>query len=144
MSPRLGERTVPGTPAVRSRVDAFIVGIARRPVTSPIHENSRNYSTNWASLKTASQRSATVGRLSRGFTSTAVGFILSGAWSTVLNATQGGPKGGPIELLDLSERFSVGFTRKSALVPPSFSAGQVGQIEFSAEVPWVLSEPCTR
>lgn len=55
----------------------------------------------------------------------------------------GGLTGGPIELKDLSERFSVGFTQESALVPPSFPAGSIGQVEFSAKVPWVLSEPCT-
>ena len=55
----------------------------------------------------------------------------------------GGPTGGPVELTDLSERFSVGFTRQIALVPSSFPSGSIGQIEFAAKVPWVLSEPCT-
>lgn len=53
------------------------------------------------------------------------------------------PTGGPVELKDLSEHFSVGFTQKVALVPPSFPAGSIGQIEFSAKVPWVLRDPCT-
>ena len=55
----------------------------------------------------------------------------------------GGPTGGPVELMDLSERFSVGFTQQTALIPSLFPAGSIGQVEFSAKVPWVLSEPCT-
>lgn len=78
------------------------------------------------------------------------GLHFYGGWFHFVGRMVGGPEchtggatGGPVELIDLSERFSVGFTQKTALVPPSFPAGQMGQIEFSAKVPWVLSEPCT-
>jgi len=67
-----------------------------------------------------------------------VGRVASGP-----EAHSGGTAGGPIEHAEMSARFSVGFTQQIALVPSSFPAGSIGQVEFSAKVPWVLSEPCT-
>jgi hypothetical protein len=66
-----------------------------------------------------------------------VGRIVSGP-----DALSGGPPACAIELEKISDRFSFGFTNKLGLVPTSFPAGTVGQLEFSAKVPWVLSEPC--
>ena len=65
-----------------------------------------------------------------------IGRIASGP-----EAPSDGPNGGRIRLEAISDRFSMGFTRKTALVPESFPADTVGQVEFSAHVPWVLSEP---
>ena len=48
---------------------------------------------------------------------------------------------GSIELTKLSSSFSVGVTRRPGLVPETFSTSKVVQLEFSAEVPWVLDEP---
>ena len=64
-----------------------------------------------------------------------VGRIASGP-----EVLSGGPSGGAIELEEISNRFSIGFSRRTALVPGPFPADGVGQLEFSAHVPWVLSE----
>jgi len=56
-------------------------------------------------------------------------------------ALTGAPTGGPIELKPISETFSLGFTRQLGLVPKSFRADNLGQLEFSTKVPWVLEQP---
>jgi hypothetical protein len=58
-------------------------------------------------------------------------------------ALPGDLDGGPIKLEAMFDRFSMRFTRKLGLVPESFPPVAIAQIEFSAKVPWVLSEPCT-
>ncbi len=49
-----------------------------------------------------------------------------------------------VHMEPVSDRFSVGFTTHTALVPESFRGHPVVQMEFEAYVPWVLSEqdPC--
>jgi hypothetical protein len=66
-----------------------------------------------------------------------VGRIVTGSESHI-----GGPLGGQIKLEALSEHFSMGFTRyvDVGVVPESFPSDGVAQLEFSAKVPWVLSE----
>ena len=64
-----------------------------------------------------------------------VGHIVTGP-----EVPTGGPRGGPIELAAVTDRFSMGFTRHLDLVPESFRSDGVAQLEFSAKVPWVLSE----
>lgn len=64
-----------------------------------------------------------------------VGHVVSGP-----EAHQAGPQGGPVELAAISESFSLGFTRNIALVPVEFGDIEVGQLEFSTHVPWVLQE----
>ena len=48
---------------------------------------------------------------------------------------------GAIDLEPVKDRFSIGFTAHTALVPPSFGQSFVAQMEFSAEIPWVLPDP---
>jgi hypothetical protein len=47
---------------------------------------------------------------------------------------------GAIDLERVNDDFSIGFSARTALVSPSFSRSPVVQMEFSAQVPWVLSE----
>jgi hypothetical protein len=48
-----------------------------------------------------------------------------------------------VDLERITERFSIGFTTKLALVPACFAGRPVLQVEFSAEIPWSipLAEP---
>lgn len=55
-----------------------------------------------------------------------------------------GPKGPgphPIVLEVITERFKLGYTTHLGLVPASFGAAPVVQLEFEASVPWVLDVP---
>jgi hypothetical protein len=44
------------------------------------------------------------------------------------------------DLERLSDRFSLSFTLRTALVPPAFDKPPLVQIEFLTEIPWVLAE----
>jgi hypothetical protein len=46
-----------------------------------------------------------------------------------------------IEVQDISECFSIGFTRHISLAPTSFPRSNLTQIDFTATVSWVLDEP---
>jgi hypothetical protein len=48
---------------------------------------------------------------------------------------------GAVDLEAVDGRFSLGFTAQAALVPPSFEGLPLVQLEFLADVPWVLAEP---
>jgi hypothetical protein len=46
-----------------------------------------------------------------------------------------------LDLQPATPRLSMGFTASVALVPASFKGLKVVQLEFTAEVPWVLHDP---
>jgi len=68
-----------------------------------------------------------------------------GGWFHFVGEVTEGPDclrdSGSIELAELSSGFSVGLTQRLGLVPDTFATSNVVQLEFSAEVPWVLDEP---
>jgi hypothetical protein len=68
-----------------------------------------------------------------------------GGWFHFVGEVTEGPDclrgNGSTELAELSSGFSVGFTRRLGLVPETFPTSKVVQLEFSAEVPWVLDDP---
>jgi hypothetical protein len=48
---------------------------------------------------------------------------------------------GAVELEPMTEAFSLGFTSHVSLVQPPFAGMPLIQLEFLAQVPWVLEEP---
>ncbi len=70
-------------------------------------------------------------------------FHFVGSVSAGPDAQPGGPSGGAMTLTHINDRFSLGFTKHAEMVPKSFLAPEVTQIEFTAKVPWLLSETCT-
>ncbi len=67
-----------------------------------------------------------------------VGQILSGsdAWQPEASS----PELHRLHAEPLSDHFSIGCTSRLRLVPEAFAACSVVQIEFTAELPWVLAE----
>jgi len=72
-----------------------------------------------------------------------VGHIESGsdAWQPAAGAAAAARDLYSLHPEALTEHFSIGCTSRVALVPKAFAGYPVIQIEFSAELPWVLDEP---
>lgn len=66
-----------------------------------------------------------------------VGTILSGSDA----AKQIGASAWSFDLEEVSPAFKMGFTRRIGLLEAPFKGHPVVQLEFQAEVPWVLAEP---
>jgi hypothetical protein len=70
-----------------------------------------------------------------------------GGWFHFVGQISDGPdclrEDGSIELAELPDGISIGFTRRLGQVPETFPVTNIVQLEFSAEVPWVLKEPCS-
>jgi hypothetical protein len=47
---------------------------------------------------------------------------------------------GGVDFEPLAEHFAVGFTCQVSLVPPAFAGLPLVQLEFSAQVPWILED----
>jgi hypothetical protein len=67
-------------------------------------------------------------------------FHLIGRNASGPDVRTGGPLGGSLDLETVSPDFSIGFTEKIALLPPTFPKTGIVQLDFSARVPWVLDE----
>jgi len=66
-----------------------------------------------------------------------IGSIVSGGDAEVMT----GPHSSKFEMDKYGEHFWVGPTCKNHLLPKTFPALPVVQLEFQAEVPWVIEEP---
>ncbi len=72
-----------------------------------------------------------------------------GGWFHMIGRIIGGSKPGQgspgsgltFDFEQVNEHFSLGFSEELALVPEAFNGRALTQIEFMAQVPWVLDEP---
>ena len=77
------------------------------------------------------------------------GWHMHSGWYHFVGELQNGPdahvptgeNGWSVNLTPITPEFSVGFTRRVALVPAELREEPVVQLEFMAEIPWLLSEP---
>jgi hypothetical protein len=73
------------------------------------------------------------------------GLYLYGGFFHFVGSVEGGDDAlrpdGRMDLEPLTEHFGVGFTRRVALVRAPFAGLSLVQLEFLAQVPWVLEEP---
>ncbi len=76
--------------------------------------------------------------------------LLCGGWfhfhGAILSGRDGlaqlpGGRGYPSDFEPLTKSFSLGLTSHAVLVPQPFAGRPVVQVEFAAQVPWVLTEP---
>lgn len=76
-----------------------------------------------------------------------VGKLLSGPStreevpSELFNSTGQGGRVERVIYHEVNLKFSIGFSEKTDLLPKEFKGEDVVQLEFTAEVPWVLKEP---
>ena len=76
------------------------------------------------------------------------GLHLYGGWFHFIGRLSSGPDAkvptvkdsSTLKLVELDERFSLGFTKDRALAWPPFERRPLVQVEFTAEVPWVLAD----
>jgi hypothetical protein len=75
----------------------------------------------------------------------ALGLHLYGGFLHFVGAIESGEdaltSSGAISLEPVSDGFSLGFTARGSLVHDAFRGRPLVQLEFTAQVPWVLSEP---